>query len=322
MQAFPAHLTEFLARLVEADPSLSPTCRAFILGGKRLRAALLFAAADIPDTSTSDQLATAAAAIELVHAASLVHDDIVDRCAERRGHPSLHRALGVATANRTAIYLVHRALQLLGSLPEWARLRVAETAQALARGQWLELLHAGDVAHRVETRVEIMTLKTASVFGLACELGSRLSGMETSTVDAHGRFGAAFGMLFQIADDVDDLFAPQHEQGRLPATDLRCAVMSLPIVFALDTPTRPRVARLLELERADLSVLAACRTLVLTSGALDRTIDLATQYADEARHALARTGLDVRSPWLGDAVDGTLRRVERFRDVHPAGVTA
>lgn len=234
----------------------------------------------------------------------------------------MHRALGVATANRAAIYLVHRALQLLGSLPEWARRRVAEIGQALARGQLLELLHAGDVGLSAETRLEIMTLKTASVFGLACELGSRLSGMETSTVDAHGRFGMAFGMLFQIADDVDDLFAPHHEQGRLPATDLRCAVMSLPIVFALETPAQPRVARLLDLERVDSAALAACRMLVLTSGALDRTIDLAAHYADEARHALARAGSDVRTPWLGDAVDGALRRVERFRDGRAAGDTA
>ena len=307
-------LNEFLASLLDTEDGLPQACREFSLAGKKLRARLLFASAAPVPLDFEDAVVRTAAAIELVHAASLIHDDIVDQCDERRGQPALHRVLGTATAIRAGTSLVHLALRILGDLPECVRLRVAETGQALARGQFLEILHAQDLAVSADERVSIVKHKTASVFGLACELGSRISGASPPESAPYRRFGEAFGMLFQIADDVDDIFATYGEQGRPPATDLRCAVMSLPIVLALQSEARTEMMRLIDDRVADdHRRVDACRALLQSSGALVRAHSVAVRYAEQARESLVDIPL-VRSRWMAELVDTTLGRVSRFAD--------
>jgi len=306
-------LAAFIDSALTEETHLSPECLAFVRAGKRLRAQLLLASSDESCVVSDGNVIRAAAAIEFVHAASLLHDDIVDQCDERRGHPALHRTQGIEAATFAGTHLVHLALSLVADLPELARLRIAEAGQQLARGQFLELMHAGDLTASPEERLAIMRLKTATVFSLACELGSMLAGEDYARSVVRRRFGEAFGVLFQVADDVDDLFASATEQGRAPATDLRCAVMSFPIIFALRTSAKRHVRRLLESSGIPAGAATPlCRELVRSSGALARTVEVATGYALEARDHLAALPATGGSQWMAALVDATMARITRF----------
>jgi geranylgeranyl pyrophosphate synthase len=207
-------LALFIDRVLEGDPSLPDACRQFVRGGKRLRARLVLACAAPSGKLDSEPLLRAAAAIEFFHAASLIHDDIVDRSETRRGAPVMHRALGVRGASLGGWYLGQLAFALMAELPHTARQRFAEAGQAMSRGQLAEIVRAGDLSLLPEDRIEIMDQKTAAVFGLACELGGALSGADTVDCARLRHLGESFGMLFQIADDVDDLYASREELGR------------------------------------------------------------------------------------------------------------
>ncbi len=307
-------LAVFINAALDENAHLPEECRAFVRAGKRLRARLLLASSDSSPVSSEGDVLRAAAAIELVHAASLLHDDIVDECEERRGRRTLHRIHGTEAATLTGTYLVHRALRLVAELPDIARVRIAEVGQQLARGQLLELMQARDVDVSPEDRLVVMKLKTASVFGLACELGGRLAGEDVDRAIERRRFGEAFGILFQIADDVDDLFAPASEQGRPPATDLHCAVMSLPIIFALRTNARQGLIQILGCSSHDPSATAACRELLRSSGALSYTLEVANTYALRARDHLVALPASGGSEWTSGLVDATLARIRRFAD--------
>lgn len=175
--SFQAHrLATLLDRVLAENPELPRACHGFTRGGKRLRARLLFAAA-APRATPAVQVPVlrTAAAVELLQAASLVHDDIVDRCPTRRGLPALYRTEGVLHATATGAATVQIALVLLAELPALVRTRVAEAARRLGRGQFMEIVQAYDAGVSPEGRLEIVQEKTASVFAVACEPGGILT---------------------------------------------------------------------------------------------------------------------------------------------------
>ena len=306
-------LTAFIDSALDEETDLPSECLAFVRAGKRLRAKLVLASSDQGLAMSDGDVIQAAAMIELVHAASLLHDDIVDQCDERRSRPTLHRTHGTEAATLAGTHLVHLALRLVADLPDLARVRIAEAGQQLARGQLLELMHARDFTVSPEERLTVMKLKTASMFGLACELGGTLAGEDYNRSASRRRFGEAFGMLFQVADDVDDFFASASEQGRPPATDLRCAVMSLPIIFALRTSAKRHVIALLEgAGTPALTAASSCREVLRSSGALARTVEVATTYALEARDHLSVFPASGGSQWMAALVDTTMARITRF----------
>jgi heptaprenyl diphosphate synthase component 2 len=308
-------LTQFLRRALASEP-LPEACGAFVLGGKRLRSRLLFAAsASNPLLAASTDITRAAAAIELVHAGSLLHDDVVDRCEVRRGVPALHRVLGVRTATRSGLHLVEIALALVGELPTPARERIATAARRLSRGQFLELLRLGDTTMGSDERIRIMELKTASVFGLSCELGAMLIGEDVPIMNRWRSIGEAFGLLFQIADDLDDIFGSEEELGRPTGADIQDGVMSLPILCGLESTHRTTLAALLtELRSTRLSgtSLLRCANFLQVSGAIDRTLGFARVYADTVCGQLAAVPSSRGTEWIAALVSQTLARCCRW----------
>ena len=304
-----------LADAVEGLPAVLPReCRDFLQRGKRLRAQLLFASA--PSNGVPSNLAMAvraAAAIELVQAASLLHDDIVDDCAMRRGYPALHQALGARSAILNGALLVQLAFTLIAELPAAARARIADTAQEVTRGQFLEIMRAFDPTLLPADRLAISGQKTASVFALACELGALLLGGTAAYCTRKRRFGFAFGMLFQIADDLADLLATGEELGRPPGSDFAQGVISLPIAFALETRVKEEVAAMIDGVRlAEGRSLARFRTLLQLSGALQRTSKEAQRYAREAREQHDPDDSPAYSELTEALIDNTLRRILRY----------
>jgi heptaprenyl diphosphate synthase len=284
--------------------------------GKRLRASLLFASMSDCEAAGLRDALSGAAAVELVHAASLIHDDIVDGCAVRRGLPALHMAIGERGATLTGSYLVQHALTLIAGLRLPVRRRIGEVARRLSAGQLLEMLRAFETGMLLNERLSIMTDKTAAAFGLACELGGVLSGRSDESSLHLREFGAALGMVFQIADDVDDLFASSLDLGRSPGSDLGSGVITLPLVFALRTDARSEIVRLLD-AAATIDVpdrVARCRSLIRATGSLARTYELALDFVERAEEHSAHLPPSEGIRWMSDALGATIARIARHAE--------
>jgi geranylgeranyl pyrophosphate synthase len=239
---------------------------ALAAGGKRFRPLLVFLAASGPPSIA------AGVAVELVHMASLVHDDLIDRAALRRGHATAWRTHGSVGARATGDYLFARAFSELATSgdPEGVRL-LADAALALVRGEALQ--HAQ--AHRPETTEEEYlhrcSLKTAELFRAACLLAGRDPRL--------GEFGHALGMAFQITDDILDCTGSTLETGKVAGNDLREGTPTLPLLLA---------AREDEVVRAALAggPLDGALIRVAATGAFDAAREVALRYAAEARSHL------------------------------------
>jgi geranylgeranyl pyrophosphate synthase len=202
-------------------------------GGKRLRPLLVFVCGRVTTTVGRRRLIRAGAAVELVHMASLVHDDVVDAAPVRRGRPTVYAVSGRARATATGDYLFSRAFWLLRADDDPDQIRVlADACLALARG---ELVQREDVYSRgidVDRYLHRCGLKTASLFTAACKLGALAADARPQTVEALGRFGNGIGLAFQILDDVLDVAGGPEQTGKERGTDLIEGTTTLPLILA------------------------------------------------------------------------------------------
>jgi len=268
LDAYVAELEDRLHAAVATHPGTvaEAGAEALAAGGKRLRPLLVFLAASGPPS------VAAGVAVELVHMASLVHDDLIDRAALRRGHATAWRTHGSVGARATGDYLFARAFSELAAsdAAEGVQL-LAGAALALVRGEALQ--HAQ--AHRPETTVDEYlhrcSLKTAELFRAACLLAGRDRRL--------GEFGHALGMAFQIADDILDCTGSTLETGKVAGNDLREGTPTLPLLLA---------AREDEVVRAALAggPLDGALIRVAGTGAFDAAREVALRYAAEARSHL------------------------------------
>jgi geranylgeranyl pyrophosphate synthase len=236
-------------------------------GGKRLRPLLVHLVAD-----DREQALRASVAIELVHTATLVHDDLIDGARLRRGRATAWAAHGDGAAKATGDYLFARAFGVLAEAGDLDGVRIlTDACLALVRGEALQRRQR----HRPETSVddylERIALKTGKLFEAACLLGSRDERL--------GRYGLALGIAFQIADDVLDCAGEASETGKLAGTDLREGTPTLPLLFAAHED---------EAVRAALAggPMAGVLVRVAATGALERSLEVARGYADRARASL------------------------------------
>ena len=206
-------------------------------GGKRERPRMLIAcylAAGGTDPTRPVQLA---AAFELVHTASLIHDDITDDPTLRRRRPAPHRRYGLSRALVAGDYLFAKALDLLvGEDPRVMR-TLADAAVAMAEGEHLELVRSFDSTVTMEQYMEVMEKKTASLFSASAKAGAMLAGADDATVRALGEFGRHLGIAFQIVDDVLDLEPSAAITGKPGGMDLREGRMTCVLMVALERLT-------------------------------------------------------------------------------------
>ncbi|HWQ22559.1 MAG TPA: polyprenyl synthetase family protein [Gaiellaceae bacterium] len=256
-----------LGRAVSAYPGLVERVGrdALAAGGKRLRPALVYLASE-PGSAPP---VAAGVAVELVHMATLVHDDLIDGARVRRGHAAAWSEHGPVAAKAAGDHLFARAFAVLtarGS-PE-AVATLAAAALALARGEAMQRRQRHDPETSVEDYLERCALKTGALFEAACLLGG-----------GPGEYGRLLGVAFQIADDVLDCTGETIETGKVPGTDLRDGTPTLPLLLAA---------------RADAAVRAALAggpqegvlVRVAATGALERSREVAREYARRARAAL------------------------------------
>ncbi len=284
-------------------------------GGKRLRPLLVVLAAESaggpPDTPDGEErLIRAAVAVELVHSATLVHDDLIDGALLRRGHPTVAASAGRQVAVATGDLLFSRAFAELARNQDAAQLRaLSEASSALAEGELLqrEDAYASHVA--VERYLRRCELKTAALFEAACRLGA-LTGAEGSPAlaDALGAFARRIGLAFQMLDDILDVSGPVERTGKARGTDLLDGTVTLPFILA-----REREPGLAAYDLASLGgpeqAEALCERIAAT-GALAQAREQALAVVAEAKDALPAVLPDGRSALLELVADSV---VERYR---------
>jgi geranylgeranyl pyrophosphate synthase len=272
-----------LADAVAGHPGLVAEVGADALaaGGKRLRPMLSFLSA--PDGAASP--VAEGVAVELVHMATLVHDDLIDRARVRRGRAAAWTEHGPGAARAAGDYLFARAFaELAGRGDEEGVAVLADASLALARGEALQRRQRHDPETTVESYLERCALKTGKLFEAACVLGG-----------GSGEYGRLLGISFQIVDDILDCAGDTIETGKIPGTDLRDGTPTLPLLLAAE---RDPVVH----EAIAGGPLEGVLVRVAASGALERSREVALDYARRARESLdgdtRRAGLEA----LADAV--------------------
>jgi geranylgeranyl pyrophosphate synthase len=247
-------------------------------GGKRLRPLLVLLAAG-DDVSADAGLIRAAVAVELVHSATLVHDDVLDAAPLRRGRETVWAAAGRAGATATGDYLFARAFAELVANGRPDELRVlSDASSALAAGELLQREDAFDAGVSVERYLLRCEMKTARLFEAACRLGALEAG---APVDALGGFGRRIGLAFQLLDDVLDVSGPVERTGKPRGTDLLDGTLTLPFILARERDPSLRDARPSTPQEAE----AVCDRIAAT-GALDQARERAIAMVAEAKREL------------------------------------
>ncbi|MCR4399121.1 MAG: polyprenyl synthetase family protein, partial [Firmicutes bacterium] len=213
-------------------------------GGKRLRPALVLLSALCYDYD-SRVVVPAAAAVEMIHMATLIHDDIMDDSCTRRGRPTVNSIWGVRTALLTGDYLFAKAFVLLSRAGPGVVRLMSRTVHEMCLGQAREI-ESGAVPDEREY-FERIERKTAAFMSACCALGSRLAGAPRRATAALSRYGRLLGMAFQITDDLLDIVGDARTLGKPVASDLRQGIITLPVIRALDES--PAGCRLKELIR-------------------------------------------------------------------------
>jgi geranylgeranyl pyrophosphate synthase len=248
-------------------------------GGKRLRPLLVLLAAGEP-TGDDAGLIRAGVAVELVHSATLVHDDVLDRAPLRRGIPTVWATAGREGAIATGDYLFARAFSELvanGRVDEVAVL--SQASSALAEGELLQREDAYDTAITLERYLRRCELKTARLFEAACRLGALETGADG---EALGLFGRRIGLAFQLLDDVLDVSGPVERTGKPRGTDLLDGTVTLPFILARERdPALRALDRVTTPEEAE----AVCDRIAAT-GALDEARERALAIVAEAKAGL------------------------------------
>jgi heptaprenyl diphosphate synthase len=272
-------------------------------GGKRVRPTLVLLSARAGDTGRrSTDLS--AAAIELVHLATLYHDDVIDETATRRGVPTVHSKWGIEVAVLAGDFLFARGCSLGADAGGEVPGILARAIAQVCEGQIVETVAIGDAHRSVDDYLGTIEKKTAALFRAACELGAATSDAEKVERDALVDFGHKLGLAFQIVDDLLDLVGDPSETGKIPGTDLREGVFTLPVLLGCERD--PSLAdRLAGGERELRTVLPKLEA----TGALEATLETASAYANDASQALQVLPDSEWRDTLAGIVDGIMSQV-------------
>ncbi len=293
-----ADLAAVVRRILQElrDPVARRVAYLVTAGGKRLRPGLVLLSGLRGPSPDRRALRDAAAAVEMIHTATLIHDDIVDSATTRRQRPAFHRRWGAERAVLTGDYLYASAFSLLARLRQADPLRImADVCQQLSRGELLEV----EARYRLDLSeaeyFDIIRDKTASLIAGCCQIGASLSGASPRILRRLGEFGLNFGMAFQIVDDCLDLTGDPRRLGKSILADLDKGALSLPIIYLAQTLSLRQRRTLFEPLRrraTDPASLAKIATAAHASGSLGQAMRRAEQFAERAQACIAQAGVD------------------------------
>ena len=259
-------------------------------GGKRVRPALALLSGRAVGTVNS-QTFDVAVAVELIHLASLIHDDVIDDGGHRRGRLTANRVWGNKTAVLVADYIHSVVYSLLcRSCGPQVVDRLAATVVRMVEGELCQMFNEGSRDMGEPLYYQMICDKTASLMGLACELGARVSGADEAVVARLYEFGEKIGLAFQIVDDLLDLTGDAERIGKPVGNDIRCGRMTLPIIHTLhngDAGARDELLPILEAGEIGHGELKRITALLDRAGGLDYAATSARTLSLEARDMLA-----------------------------------
>lgn len=299
------------SRLPLVDEAFRHSLRA---GGKRLRPAMHILSAKACAGTVPPRAVPVAAALEAIHMASLMHDDVVDHSALRRGEASLNRRFSSEVSILVADYVYTTALSLLCQmLPAQAVQSISAAVARTCEGELQQYLHRGSVSLGEEEYLSIIENKTGILMSVCCQTGAWVAEAEEPLADALARFGLQSGVAFQLADDALDLIGDPVRLGKQPGTDLREGKVTLPLLHARrtwDGRADDLVTAVFGQREAPAEAVGTMVQNIVAAGGVAYTLDVAQRYVREAKRELsvlppsaARDDLETLADYLANRTE-------------------
>jgi heptaprenyl diphosphate synthase len=261
-------------------------------GGKRLRPVLALATATGGSAPATSEDLLGAVSVELVHLASLYHDDVMDEATIRRNVESVNSRFGNLVAIVAGDFLLARSAEIAAGLGTEIAGLLAATLGELCQGQVSEVHAAFQVGRSIDDYTEAIAGKTASLMATSCRIGALTAGLPRPQIEAFTTFGRCFGMIFQVRDDILDVVGSAAELGKPAGQDLAEGIYTLPVLLALADPASgPELKPLLGRPLGDEERETA-RAIVAASGSVAASVAVGRRYAEEAAAAAASCSSD------------------------------
>jgi heptaprenyl diphosphate synthase len=287
-----------------SHPLVGEACLHLIkAGGKRVRPTLVLLSSHAGDAG-GHATDLSAAAVELVHLATLYHDDVMDETETRRGVPTAHSKWGIEVAVLAGDYLFACGCALGADAGGEVPGILARAIAQVCEGQIVETASLNDPHRPVDDYIHTISLKTAALFRASCELGAATSGASRAERSALVTYGEKLGLAFQVVDDVLDLLGDPSVIGKQPGTDLKAGVFTAPVLLACERD--PRLAT--QLSRGDRELEKVLPSLIAT-GSIEATIEMAKGFRSEALAELSVVGRGAWRDSLEELIDGVLAQV-------------
>lgn len=256
-------------------------------GGKRLRAQLVLMIAREGDSKEMDRVKVAAA-VEMLHLATLIHDDVLDQAEVRRGVPAIHCSKGNKVAILSGDYLFAKAFEVVADIESVPCLKVFSfVIKALVEGEFMQMedvyrLNQGTERYLIKTQK-----KTADFIEACMELGGILGHLPENTIKELKAYGHALGMAFQVTDDIIDYRETEETAGKPVGNDIKEGILTYPLLSVVNEQTEPILAEKIEaVRRGDLDVQDVI-DYVVAEGGVSNTLALESKYTTDAKMALA-----------------------------------
>jgi octaprenyl-diphosphate synthase len=277
--------------------------------GKRMRPALALLAGHFAEYNL-DHLVPLAASVELLHTATLVHDDVIDVAATRRGRATANSIYDNAASVMLGDFMFAHAADLVARTGNIRVIRLfARTLMRMATGELDQDVSAFDASKSVRDYLRRIGGKTASLIATACEGGAIISGADESWIEALREYGQHLGMAFQIVDDLLDFTGDETRMGKPAGSDLMQGTLTLPALFLIEnSPHDNPIRRLFGARRNREQRLAEALLAVRNSGAIERARRVAEDYASRAEDALRRLPTNETTLTLAGVIDYVLQR--------------
>ena len=278
-------------------------------GGKRIRPMLVLLFSSALGFAGTERFEMAAT-VEFIHTATLLHDDVVDESALRRGRQTANALFGNAASVLVGDFVYSRAFQMMVSVNNLRVLEVlADATNVIAEGEVLQLMNMHDADLSVDDYLRVIRFKTAKLFEASARLGAVLAGAGTQVEESCAAYGRSLGTAFQLIDDLLDYEGATAQLGKNVGDDLREGKPTLPLLLAMERGTAAERELIRHaIEHGEIARLPEIVEIVRHTGAIDATRDAARAEADKARHSL---GVLPASAYREALLELTVRSVDR-----------